>query len=250
MALPRHGHRRRGRPGRGGVPVCGLGPGPRIVAAHSGKDRTPGPRLGPAGGRGRDHCGLEAARYDQAGRVREFGPGGRHGRPLRPDRGERGRDGDDHGPIGRAGGPDPGHRPRVPRREARPLRQPGGPDLHQARLQLGGVPRQGERSERVPAQPPRLRAGARLRVARQGRARAPALPGRARAELVADQGHGQGPPRGGASAWRPTRTNSASSPAGSPGGCPSARRPTRPSPGSRSIPTRGSWPAARTSRSS
>ena len=69
------------------------------------------------------------------------------------------------------------------------------------------LPRQGERPERLPAQPAGLRAGPRLRDPGEGRARPAALPGRARAEPAAAQGGGPGAPRRRQEARARTRTN-------------------------------------------
>ena len=101
----------------------------------------------------------------------------------------------DHGAARRGVVDDPGHGQGIRGGSAGQLRQPGRADLHQARLQRGRMPRQGQRPERVPAQPARLRAGARLRNARQGRARPAGLPGGARSQPAAHQGDGQGAPR-------------------------------------------------------
>ena len=67
------------------------------------------------------------------------------------------------------------------------LREPDHPDLHQARLQRGRLPRQGEWTERIPPQPARVRAGARLRDAGQGRPRPPALSRRTRSEPAPEE---------------------------------------------------------------
>ena len=96
------------------------------------------------------------------------------------------------------------------RRAADQLRQPGRADLHQARLQHRRLPRQGERPERVPALPARLRADVRLRDAREGRPRPAALPGRARAEPAAAQGRPARCPTAAASGWKSARTSTGS----------------------------------------
>ena len=97
-----------------------------------------------------------------------------------------------------------GHRHGFRRRAADQLRQPDRPDLHQARLQRRRLPRQGERPERLPAQPARLRAGPRLRDPGEGRAGPPALPGRPRPEPAACSRRPPGCPTAAASGSSPS----------------------------------------------
>ena len=77
------------------------------------------------------------------------------------------------------------------------LRQPGRADLHQARLQLGRLPREARGAERLPPVAARLRAGPRLHDAREGRPRPAAVPGRPGREPFLMKATGASPHGGG-----------------------------------------------------
>ena len=122
------------------------------------------------------------------------------------------------------------------REPAAQLRQPDRADLHQARLQLGRLPRQARGSERLPPLAARFRAGSRLHDSREGRPRPAHVPGEPGREPLPDEGDRPDRPRRRARRWNRSRTSTSSCAAGSRPACPGATRKTRPSPRSASIP--------------
>ena len=84
------------------------------------------------------------------------------------------------------------------------------------------LPRQGRRPERLHAVAARLRAGARLHDAREGRPRPAAVPGRPGRTACCCSRRPAAWPTAAASAWSRTPTSTSSSAAGSPPACPSA----------------------------
>ena len=123
-----------------------------------------------------------------------------------------------------------GHRRELRRQPADQLRQPDRADLHQARLQLRRLPRQGRAARTASSLSllgfePEVDYNALVKEAR-GRRLFPA----ARTAACCCSRRPAAWPTAAASAWRSAPTSTSSSAAGSPPACPSASRPIRSSP--------------------